>query len=116
MFDFFKRRRREAIRSRPFARLWREIIDQDVPLVRNLKDKERHEHEYLVAVFLEEKRFEGCGGRAMTEGSRVSPHAHQAQTHGRAGQASVVRPQARAGEAWAKNGLLILAWDEVQRA
>ncbi len=142
MFDLFKRRRRRAIRSRPFPRAWREIIDQDVPLVRNLNDRERREHEYLVLVFLEEKRFEGCSGLAMTDVIRVTiaaqaclllvhlpgdvfptvetilvyPHAYLAPKQESAGKATVVRQQARAGEAWANRGLLILVWEEVQRA
>jgi hypothetical protein len=142
MFDFFKRRRREAIRARPFPRVWREIIDQDVPLVRNLNDKERREHEYLVAVFLDEKRFEGCAGLVMTTVIRVTiaaqacllilhvpsdvfptvetilvyPHAYEGATHERVGWTTIVRRQARAGEAWANKGLLVLAWDQVKQA
>jgi len=142
MFDFFKRRRRESIRSRPFPRVWSEIIDQDVPLARNLNDTERRELEYLVAVFLAEKRFEGCGGLAMTNVIRVTiaahacllilhvpsdvfptvetilvyPGAYEAKKHEPAGRASVVRRQARAGEAHARSGLVVLAWDHVKRA
>jgi len=142
ILGFFKQRRRAAVRARAFPEPWRAIIDKNVPIASSLTDAERREHASLVAVFVDEKRFEGCAGIEITDEIRVTiaahacllilhidddffptvetiliyPHAYQAVTHERAGAVTVERPQARAGEAWGGKGLLVVVWDEVQRA
>ena len=95
-----------------------------------------------MAVFLERKRFEGCGGLELTDEMRITiaahacllvvgreddvfptvrtilvyPHPYKGIQRERLGTVTIEREQARAGEAWGARGPLILAWDEVQRA
>lgn len=72
MFDFFKKRRRDAIRARPFPEEWRRIIGKNVAYVSRLTKEERSELEGHIQVFLEEKPFEGCGGLELTDEIRVT--------------------------------------------
>ena len=43
MFDWLRRRRRVAIRRRPFPAEWRAIIERNVPYVACLKSEDREE-------------------------------------------------------------------------
>ena len=62
VFGFFKRQRRERLRSEPFPSAWLEIIEKNVPFYAYLPEADRRELQGLVQVFLAEKYFEGCGG------------------------------------------------------
>ena len=68
MLDFlFKSKRRERLRGRPLTAEQRAILRRNVPYVFTLSDEDQRELEGHIQVFLAEKRFEGCGGLAMTE-------------------------------------------------
>ena len=67
MFDFFKRRRRQRLRSAPFPPAWLRIIEKNVPYYTLLPDADREELQGLVQIFLAEKSFEGCGGLELTD-------------------------------------------------
>ena len=69
---WLKRRRREAIRSRPFPDGWRSIVEKNVPSVARLPPEDREELKGHVQVFLAEKSFEGCGGLDITDEIRVT--------------------------------------------
>jgi Mlc titration factor MtfA (ptsG expression regulator) len=66
MFAWLTRRRRVAIRRRPFSAEWRAIIERNVPYVACLPSEDREELARHIQVFLEEKHFEGCGGLVIT--------------------------------------------------
>jgi len=68
----FKRRRRRKVRARPFPPEWLEILRRNVPYYDRLDDQEQAELRGDVRVFLDEKRFEGCGGLEMTDEIRVT--------------------------------------------
>ncbi len=67
MFGFFKRRRRQRLRSAPFPPAWLQIIEKNVPFYSWLPDADRRELQGLVQIFLAEKSFEGCGGLELTD-------------------------------------------------
>jgi Mlc titration factor MtfA (ptsG expression regulator) len=72
----FKRRQRRRLRERPFPPEWREIIERNVPYYRMLSADQQQELRGHIQVFLHEKRFEGCGGLAITDEMRVMIAAH----------------------------------------
>jgi hypothetical protein len=139
MFAWLKRRRRDAIRRRPFPAAWRAFIEKNVPYVACLSAKDRGELAGHIQVFLAEKHFEGCGGLQMTDEAQVTIAAQACvlllhrQTDYYPNLVSIlVYPttylvpggqstpdglvaegtQARLGESWARD-VVVLAWDSV---
>jgi Mlc titration factor MtfA (ptsG expression regulator) len=55
MFAWLRRRRRFAIRRRPFPAEWRTIIEKNVPYVACLPSEDREEFAGRIQVFLAEK-------------------------------------------------------------
>lgn len=72
MFGWFKNRRRKRLRAQPFPEAWRAVVARNVPLYRVLPEADREELLGHIQVFLAEKRFEGCGGLALTDEIRVT--------------------------------------------
>ncbi len=66
MFGLTKRRRQRLLAT-PLPAASLSILKRRVPLYRRLPPTEREKLPGLVQVFLAEKRFEGCGGLAITE-------------------------------------------------
>ena len=62
MFPWLKRRRRVAIRRRPFPAEWRAIIEKNVPYIACLTSEDHEELAGHIQVFLAERHFEDCGG------------------------------------------------------
>ena len=139
MLSWWKRRRRAAIRRRPFPAAWRAFVEKNVPYVACLPPEDRDELAGHVQVFLAEKRFEGCGGLQITDEVRVTIAAqacilllHRQTDYypslvsilvypttyrvpgGRRNADGLIddAPQARLGESWARD-VLVLAWDSV---
>ena len=139
MFGWLKRRRREAVRRGAFPAAWRAIIEKNVPYAAGLSPEDRQELLGDVQVFLAEKRFEGCGGLSITDEVRVTIAAQACvlllhrQTdyyprlvsilvypstylvpggRGAANGLPDEAPQARLGESWARD-VVVLAWDSV---
>jgi len=139
MFGWLRRRRREAIRQRPFPTEWRAIIEKNVPYVACLPPEDREELAGLIQVFLAEKRFEGCNGLEITDEVRVTiaaqacvlllhrptddypnlvsilvyPTAYLAPSGRHPVDGSPPdAPQARLGESWTRD-VMVLAWDSV---
>ena len=139
MFDFFKNRRRAALREEPLTDSERAVLKKNVPYLAKLDDADREELEGLVRIFLAEKSFEGCGGLEVTEEIKVTiaaqacllllhretdvypgvdsilvyPHAYRAPTKENAGGVVIEKEQARLGESWTR-GVVVLAWDHVK--
>jgi Mlc titration factor MtfA (ptsG expression regulator) len=72
MLGWLRTRRRRAIQERPFPAAWREIIRRGVRQAEWLAADETTHLLGWVAVFLEEKRFEGCRGFEITDEVRVT--------------------------------------------
>ena len=142
MFGLFRNRKREKLRTQPFAAEWLAILERNVPLYRSLPPEDRRELQGHIQVFLSEKEFEGCGGLEMTDEIRVTiaaqacilllhretdyypglytilvyPSAYVAQARKRSPGGFVTEgPEARLGEAW-EHGPVILSWDDVRAA
>jgi Mlc titration factor MtfA (ptsG expression regulator) len=140
VFGFFKRRRRERLRSAPFPAAWLAIIERNVPFYRSLPDADRRELQGLIQVFLAEKHFEGCGGLELTDEIKVTiaaqacrlllhrptdifprlitilvyPNAYRAKAVEPIGGGGVLEgEQVRLGEAW-KGGVVVISWEEVR--
>src|SRR5688572_28136549 len=71
MFGWLRERRRKRIREQPIPASQRAIIDHYVLGARGLQSAEREELERLVAIFIAEKTWEGCGGLELTETMQV---------------------------------------------
>jgi Mlc titration factor MtfA (ptsG expression regulator) len=139
MFAFLRRRRRDAVRRRPFPAPWRVLIEKNVPYVARLSASDREELLGHVQVFLDEKRFEGCGGLEITDEVRVTiaaqacilllhrdadlypqlvsilvyPTAYVVRGGRRTPEGLIAEgPEARLGESWARD-VVVLAWDNV---
>jgi Mlc titration factor MtfA (ptsG expression regulator) len=139
MFNFFKSRRRAALRKEPLTPGERAILKKNVPYLAKLDDADRKELEGLVRVFLAEKSFEGCGGLDLTDEIKVTiaaqacllllhresdiypdvdsilvyPGAYRAPTAKHEGGVVVESNQERLGESWVR-GIVVLAWDHVK--
>ncbi len=72
MFHWLRDHRRAEARKRPFPAGWEAIIRANVAHYCMLSDAERAELRAMVQVFLEEKRWEGCGGLVLTDEVRVT--------------------------------------------
>ncbi len=139
MFDFFKNRRRAALRKEPLTEEERALLDRNVPYAQKLTPEERAELEQLVRIFLSEKSFEGCGGLELTEAMKVTiaaqacllllhrdtdiyprvdsilvyPSAYRApQQTSVSGGLVIEGTQERLGET-STRGAVVLAWDHV---
>src|SRR6202023_3622975 len=140
--DFlFRSKRRERLRGTPLSAEQRAIVRRNVPYVSTLSAEDQRELEGHMQVFLAEKRFEGCGGLAMTEEIRLTIAAHACVlllhretdyysglgsilvypsayvvrgTRQKLGDLVVESDQVRLGESWVR-GAVVLACDAVQR-
>jgi len=138
MFDYFKNRRREALRGQPLSSEERALLDKNIPYLNSLSGEDRSELESLVRVFLAEKSFEGCGGLTLTDEIKLTiagqacllllhretdiypnvdsilvyPSAYRVPTEQYDGLVVVQEDQTRLGESW-QRGLVVLAWDHV---
>jgi MtfA peptidase len=72
IFDFLKRRRRRRLQARPLPKEWLTLIQRHVVFFHKLSPSDRAELLGHIQVFLAEKRFEGCGGFAITDEVRVT--------------------------------------------
>ncbi len=135
----FRRRRREAIRRRPFPAAWRDILRRRVPQVQRLPAAEQFQLKKHMQVFLAEKPFIGCGGLVVTDEMRVViaaqacllilnrrtdyfPDLRQILVYPGAFVVDRVRTDAAgvqqeqrhvlSGESWSQ-GQVILSWDDV---
>jgi MtfA peptidase len=139
MFGFFKRRRRQRLRSAPFPQGWLEIIERNVRLYGRLPEADRQELQGLVQIFLAEKHFEGCGGLELTDEVRLTiaasacllllhretdiyprlitilvyPRAYVAKTQKPIGGTHALEGESiHLGESWS-SGVVVLSWDDV---
>ena len=72
LFSFFRSRRRRAIAERPFPPAWNDVLRRCVRQTQWLDDVEKEAVRGWVAVFLAEKRFEGCGGFEISDEVRLA--------------------------------------------
>jgi Mlc titration factor MtfA (ptsG expression regulator) len=141
MFSFFKKRRRQRLRTQPFPSVWLTIIERNVRIYDRLPQADQQELQGHIQVFLAEKLFEGCGGLELTDEIKVTiaaqacllllhretdyyprlitilvyPHAYLAKHVEPIGGGVVLEGEtARLGEAWIA-GVVVLSWDDVRQ-
>jgi MtfA peptidase len=68
IFQFFKRR---WLLDRPFPDRWLRILEGKVPVYRKLPSKYRELLKQRMVIFMDEKRFEECGGMMLTEEIKI---------------------------------------------
>ncbi len=139
MLGFFKERRRKAVRGRPFPPAWQDVLSENVPYFGRLSSEDQDELRGLVQIFLDEKRFEGCGGLVVDDEIRVTIAAQASilllnrdsdvypdlevvlvypstyvDTRPRTIEGGIVveDDETRLGESW-ERGMVVLAWDAV---
>ncbi|MEX1137412.1 MAG: M90 family metallopeptidase [Balneolales bacterium] len=137
----FKRRRRQRYKSKPFPEEWICTLEQNVLLYRYLPDDKKQRVHGDIQVFLNEKRFEGCGGLRITEEIRLTisaqacimilggisdyfpslvsilvyPHIYNAPVRDLEEGGIVTEGyESRQGEAW-DMGSLVLSWKNVRQ-
>lgn len=136
----FKKLHRKWLTRRPVPEAWMDIIHKNVPYYRRLPREKQNRLRKLIQIFIDEKRFEGCGGLELTDEMKVTiatqacililgsvndiypdlravlvyPHHYFANTK-QTSQDGVITEgiQARSGESWSY-GNIVLAWDEVK--
>src|SRR5882762_950987 len=72
IFEFLKQQKRRRLRARPFPKESLALIQRHVVFFHKLSAGDRAELLGHIQVFLAEKRFEGCGGFAITDEVRVT--------------------------------------------
>ncbi len=140
LFDILtgKSKKRREIMNQSFPDHWERIVKENVELYNYLPEGMKEKLKRLILVFLDEKKFEGCGGLEITDEIRVTiaahacilllgkkdhffpklykigvyPGAYSAPVPKNVGGAVVEENSVRLGESWL-NGKLILAWDHV---
>jgi len=134
----FRRKMRKRLLFMPFPEQWEEIVRRNVPLYNRLPVPLKEQLPGLVHIFLEEKKFEGCGGLKITDEIKVTiaaqacilllnrktacfrklrtilvyPHTYVARTKSSNGIVTIDGHSVRLGESW-QNGPVVLAWDSV---
>ena len=71
IFTLLKQRRRRRLRGRALPKNWLTLIQSHIAFFNRLSAVDRAELLGHIQVFLAEKRFEGCGGFAITDEVRV---------------------------------------------
>jgi len=136
-----KKWKRRRLSQQVFPDNWLAIIEKNVPFYKKLPDEDKKELQRHILIFMNEKRFEGCGGLKLTDEIRVTIAAQACilllhrKTDYYPGLFSIlVYPQAyvarmtehlpsgvvaeglevRLGESWHR-GSIVLSWDDVRR-
>jgi Mlc titration factor MtfA (ptsG expression regulator) len=71
-FSLLKQQRRRRLRAREFPNKWLTLIQRHIVFFHRLSGSDKAELLGHIQVFLAEKRFEGCGGFAITDEVRVT--------------------------------------------
>ena len=140
IFNWLKRRRRQALRAAPLPARWVDVLDEHVGHYAFLGGEERSKLHDDLRILIAEKNWEGCGGLELNDTIRVTVAGQAAllllgfedeyydhvqsilvypagflvptQEHDEAGVVHQ-REDARLGEAW-QRGPVILSWADAQ--
>src|ERR1044071_9099924 len=72
MWRLLKERRRRRLRAQAVPAEWRAIICSNLPFFQRLPLADQEELLGHIQVFLDEKRFEGCGGLELNDEIRLT--------------------------------------------
>ncbi len=133
-----RRVRRRRLLQAPLPEAWQAMLRTHLPPYRHLPAPLREQLDGAINLFLDEKRFEGCGGLVMTDEIRVTiaaqacllligratrcyptlrsvlvyPHTYVAGGRRSLG-GDEEPPSARLGESW-QGGAVVLSWNSVK--
>ncbi|MBD3617534.1 MAG: zinc-dependent peptidase [Gracilimonas sp.] len=137
LFQFL---RRQWVIRRPFPEEWMRVLSGRVPVYRRLPEDLQAKLKQRIAVFMDEKLFEGCGGLTLTEDMRLIIAAHacmlileEPSDYYPSLQSVLVYPsdymgavydvdsggvvtegfEPRSGESW-HPGNIVLSWEDIQ--
>ena len=131
--------RRKFLKLQPFPEFWENIMKEKIQLYRIFPDDLKKQLYDDIKIFIDEKKFEGCGGLEVTEEMKVViaaeacmlllnresndfptlktiliyPHPFTARNFSKIGNQYVNEPSTRSGESWTR-GNVVLAWDYVK--
>ena len=71
MFSWLKERRRAQIVEAPFPDEWRQVLERNIALYRDLSEEQRESLHDQLRVFMAERSWEGCGGLKITDEMKV---------------------------------------------
>jgi len=135
-----RRKHRQQLLEQSLPAKWLAIVERNVPYYRTLDPGEQQQLHGLIQIFLDEKRFEGCGGLEIGDEIRVTiaaqacmlllnrdsemystlrtvlvyPHAYVSREPIRLPDGTVSEVgQVRLGQSWDR-GSMVLSWDDVQ--
>src|SRR6266513_5539942 len=72
ILEWLRQQKRRRLRARPFPKEWLTLVQRHVVFFNKLSGSDRAELLGHIQIFLAEKRFEGCGGFAITDEVRVT--------------------------------------------
>lgn len=134
-----KARRRKKLSFQPLPPDWLRIVESHCPYHQRLPETDRRELHGHIQIFLAEKKFEGCGGLALTDQIRVCiaanacllllhrqtdyfpdlqsilvyPGSYFAQVTRHIGHGVMTEgQQIRAGESW-NHGTVVVSWADI---
>ena len=133
-----RNRQRTLHMADPIPDDWRILIKKNIPIYNRLPETLKQQLHKLINVFLDEKRFIGCGGLEITDEIKVTiaaqacmlllnrktnfypklktiyvyPHTYVAKSLQNDGGLIVEGKSVRLGESW-QNGPVVLAWDSI---
>ena len=70
--SWLKRRHRNRLMSKRFPTEWLSFIQRNVPFYKCLPPGDQSKLQRLIQIFLDEKKFEGCGGLEINDDIRVT--------------------------------------------
>jgi Mlc titration factor MtfA (ptsG expression regulator) len=131
--------RRKVLKLQPFPVSWEIIMKNKIQLYKAFPENLKNQLHNDIKIFIDEKKFEGCGGLVVTEEMKVViaaeacmlllnrenndfpflktiliyPHAFTARNYNKIGNQYVNEPSTRSGESWTR-GNVVLAWDYVK--
>ena len=131
--------RRKCLKLQPFPESWENIMKEKIQLYKVFPENLKNQLHNDIKIFIDEKKFEGCGGLVVTEEMKVViaaeacmlllnrknndypflktiliyPHAFTARNYNKIGNQYVNEPSTRSGESWTR-GNVVLAWDYVK--
>lgn len=132
---FYRRQRRQHVAAHAFPDHWRQLLERDMALYRQLPEATRERVHSGTQILMDELEFYGCNGLTVSEEMRVLvaahgallvsglsldyydslravllyPDAYRAPTEHREGPVLTQSTDARLGESWGE-GRVILAW------
>jgi Mlc titration factor MtfA (ptsG expression regulator) len=126
-----RRARRRKLMEGKFPRAWERILSQNLPPYDHLSRELRQQLNGYTRIFLDEKRFEGCGGLELTDEMRVTiaaqacllllnrpatmyPRLKSVLVYPDTYVAQDDEAPVRLGESWS-TGAVVLSWDDTRK-